>query len=155
MLQIQNAALDFLVVAAIVTIQVDIVAAGWVPLVLLVVGGMLWNFFCLRVIAPRVFNDAWFERAIAELGQSMGVTATGLLLLRTVDPDCKTEAASAFASKQLLHEPFMGGGLWTGLAIPLLALWGGWAVLGIALGVMFLWSLFLFIMQLKRTMHGA
>ena len=155
MLQIQNAALDFLVVAAIVTIQVDIVAAGWVPLVLLVVGGMLWNFFCLRVIAPRVFNDAWFERAIAELGQSMGVTATGLLLLRTVDPDCKTKAASAFASKQLLHEPFMGGGLWTGLAIPLLALWGGWSVLGIALGVMFMWSLLLFNMQRKRSKHGA
>ena len=86
MLQIQNAALDFLVVAAIVTIQLDIVAAGWVPLVLLVVGGVLWNFFCLRVIAPRVFNDAWFERAIAELGQSMGVTATGLLLLELLIP---------------------------------------------------------------------
>lgn len=155
MLQVQNAALDFLVVAAIVTIQLDIVAAGWVPLVLLVVGGVLWNFFCLRVIAPRVFNDAWFERAIAELGQSMGVTATGLLLLRTVDPDCETEAASAFASKQLLHEPFMGGGLWTGLAIPLLALWGGWPVLGIVLGVMFLWSLSLFIMQRKRATHGG
>ena len=65
MLQVQNAALDFLVVAAIVTIQLDIVAAGWVPLVLLVVGGMLWNLFCLRAIAPRVFNDAWFERAIS------------------------------------------------------------------------------------------
>ena len=155
MLQLQNAALDFLVVAAIATIQLDVVAAGWVPLVILVVGGLLWNFFCLRVIAPRVFNDAWFERAIAELGQSMGVTATGLLLLRTVDPDCETEAASAFASKQLLHEPFMGGGLWTGLAIPLLALWGGWSVLGITLGVMFLWSLFLFIMQRKRSAHGV
>ena len=155
MLQLQNAALDFLVVAAIATIQLDVVAAGWVPLVILVGGGLLWNFFCLRVIAPRVFNDAWFERAIAELGQSMGVTATGLLLLRTVDPDCETEAASAFASKQLLHEPFMGGGLWTGLAIPLLALWGGWSVLGITLGVMFLWSLFLFIMQRKRSAHGV
>ena len=85
----------------------------------------------------------------------MGVTATGLLLLRTVDPDCKTEAASAFASKQLLHEPFMGGGLWTGLAIPLLALWGGWPVLGISIGVMFLWSLCLIIMQRKHATHGV
>ena len=154
MLQIQNAALDFLVVAAIVTIQVDIVAAGY-AFGAIGGGGNALNFFCLRVIAPRVFNDAWFERAIAELGQSMGVTATGLLLLRTVDPDCKTKAASAFASKQLLHEPFMGGGLWTGLASPLLALWGGWSVLGIALGVMFMWSLLLFNMQRKRSKHGA
>ena len=57
-------------------------------------------------------------------GTRFGVTATGLLLLRVVDPDYETEAAEAFAAKQLLHEPFMGGGLWTGAAIPLLALWG-------------------------------
>ena len=42
-----------------------------------------------------------------------------------------------------------------GLAIPLLALWGGWSVLGIALGVMFMWSLLLFNMQRKRSKHGA
>ncbi len=141
MQQLQNVALDFLVVAAIATIRLDVVAEGWVPLLILVAMGMGWNFFCLRVVAPWAFKDAWFERAIAELGQSMGVTATGLLLLRTVDPDCETEAASAFAAKQLLHEPIMGGGLWTGLAIPLLVLWGGWPVLGIALLMMLIWVL--------------
>jgi len=31
--------------------------------------------------------DAWFERSIVEMGQSLGITATGLLLLRFVDPD--------------------------------------------------------------------
>ncbi len=34
----------------------------------------------------------------------------------------------------------MGGGLWTSAAIPLLALWGGWPILGIALAVMAIWS---------------
>ena len=144
MLQIQNLALDFLVIAAISTISLDIVADNFLALIILVFGGIIWNYLCLRIIAPRVFSDAWFERAIAELGQSMGVTATGLLLLRTVDPDCQTDAASAFASKQLLHEPFMGGGLWTGIAIPLLVLWGGWSVLGIVTGVIFFWLLFLY-----------
>lgn len=79
------------------------------------------------------------------MGQSMGVTATGLLLLRTVDPDYETKAASAFASKQLLHEPFMGGGLWTGMAIPLLALWGVMPIVGIAAGVMILWTIMLIV----------
>ena len=37
--------------------------------------------------ARRLLPDDWFERAIAEMGQSMGVTATGLLLLRVVDPE--------------------------------------------------------------------
>ena len=43
-----------------------------------------------------------FERSIAEMGQSMGVTATGLLLLRVVDPEGDTDATSAFGYKQLM-----------------------------------------------------
>lgn len=46
--------------------------------------------------------------------QSTGDTATGHLLLRVGDPDYEIEAVAA---KQLLHEPFMGGGLWTGATI--------------------------------------
>ncbi|MEE9369636.1 MAG: sodium/glutamate symporter [Pontiella sp.] len=147
MLRIQNCALDFLVVAAIATIRIDVVAKQWVPIVVLILAGILWNVFMLTVVARRAFKDAWFERGIAEMGQSMGVTATGLLLLRVVDPDYETEAAEAFAAKQLLHEPFMGGGLWTGAAIPLLALWGGWPILGIALAVMAIWTIMLVVMN--------
>ncbi len=149
MLRIQNCALDFLVVAAIATIRLDIVAQHWLPLVILIAAGILWNVFCLTIVARRAFPDAWFERGIAEMGQSMGVTATGLLLLRVVDPNYETEAAEAFAAKQLLHEPLMGGGLWTGTAIPLLALWGGWPILGIALTVMAIWTLVLLVMNRK------
>ena len=143
MLRIQNCALDFLVVAAIATIRLDVVAQGWLPLLILIFAGIGWNVLCLLLFARRAFRDAWFERGIAEMGQSMGVTATGLLLLRTVDPDYETEAAEAFAAKQLLHEPFMGGGLWTGAAIPLLAAYGGWPILGIALGAILIWTGFL------------
>ncbi len=81
----------------------------------------------------------WFERAIAEMGKSMGVTATGLLLLRIVDPEQETEAAEAFGYKQLLHEPFMGGGLWTSTAVLLIAQRGGWLVLGISAGAIVAW----------------
>ncbi|MCF7956806.1 MAG: sodium:glutamate symporter, partial [Phycisphaerae bacterium] len=108
--RIQNSALDFLVVAAIATIQLKVIMSGIVPLVILVVVGIVWNVFCVVWLARRLLPDAWFERAIAEMGQSMGVTATGLLLLRIVDPEYKTNAADAFACKQLLHEPIMGGG---------------------------------------------
>jgi ESS family glutamate:Na+ symporter len=150
MMRIQNCALDFLVVAAIATIRIDVVAKQWVPIVILIAAGIAWNVLCLMVFARRAFKDAWFERGIAEMGQSMGVTATGLLLLRVVDPDYETEAAEAFAAKQLLHEPFMGGGLWTSTAIPLLALWGGWPVFGIAVGAMAIWT-FVLIMMNRRA----
>ena len=140
---IQNLALDFLIIAAISTIRLDVVNSNLLVFCILVLGGIGWNIFCILVLARRVFNDAWFERSIAEMGQSMGVTATGLLLLRTVDPNCKTKAASAFASKQLLHEPFMGGGLWTGIAIPMLVVYGGWQVFIITIIVITSWLLYL------------
>lgn len=117
--RISGAALDFLVVSAVATIRLEVVAAHWKPLLLLVLAGAGWSVWCVLSIAPRIFRNAWFERAIAEFGQATGVTATGLLLLRTVDPENKTPAAMSFGYKQLLHEPFMGGGLWTALAFSL------------------------------------
>jgi len=148
--RIQNTSLDFLVVAAIATIKLNVVLTGLVPLLLLVAVGIAWNVFCVLFLARRILPDAWFERSIAELGQSMGVTATGLLLLRVVDPDYKTPAADAFACKQLVHEPFMGGGLWTGLAIPLIAVWGPEPVFFIAAAAMFIWLSIIFVPRIFR-----
>ena len=85
------------------------------------------------------------------MGQSMGVTVTGLLLLRVVDPEYETPAAEAFACKQLLHEPFMGGGLWTGMAIPLLVLYGVWPVLAIALAAIAIWTVFITILNFTES----
>jgi len=147
MRRIQNASLDFLVVAAIATIRVDVVLSGIVPLIILAVAGIGWNVFCVLFLSRRVFRDAWFERSIAEMGQSMGVTATGLLLLRVVDPDYETPAANAFACKQLMHEPIMGGGLWTAMAIPLIAIYGPAKVFVIAAIVLTIWLSIVFFVR--------
>jgi len=140
MQRLGGTALDFLVVAAISTIRIEVIAKGIVPFTIIIFGGIVWNIFCVRVLARRMLPNFWFERAIAEMGKSMGVTATGLLLLRIVDPEQETEAASAFGYKQLLHEPFMGGGLWTSIAVILIAQKGGWLVFGIAIGAIVTWS---------------
>ena len=84
--RISGAALDFLVVSAVATIRLEVVLANWIPLTVLCLAGTLWTTWCVVFIAPKIFRDAWFERAIAEFGQATGVTATGLMLLRTVDP---------------------------------------------------------------------
>ena len=119
MKRISGASLDFLVISAIATIRIEVVLRNWLPLLVLLVAGTLLSVLMVLFVAPRLFRNAWFERAIADFGQSLGVTATGLLLLRTVDPECKTEATAAFGYKQLLHEPFMGGGIVTALALTL------------------------------------
>jgi len=80
----------------------------------------------------------------------MGVTASGLLLLRVADPEYKTEAADAFAAKQLLHEPFMGGGLWTGMAIPLMAKVGLMPIIYISTGAIVIWLIFISTMRMLK-----
>lgn len=151
--RIQNSSLDFLVIAAIATIKLNVILAGLLPLLILVAAGIGWNVFCVMYLARRMLPDAWFERAIAEMGQSMGVTATGLLLLRVVDPDYESSAADAFACKQLVHEPFMGGGLWTGMAIPLIAIIGAPKVLLIAVSAMTIWLTIVFLPKIFRHEH--
>ena len=136
MKRITGAALDFLVVAAIASIRLEFVIAYWAPLSLLVLAGIVWNVFAVMYIGPRIFENAWFERSIAEFGQAMGVTATGLMLLRTVDPKSKTVAMEAFGYKQLLHEPVMGGGFWTSLAVPLVMLGKGMMIWFVSIAIL-------------------
>ena len=151
MQRLAGAALDFLVLSAVASIRIDFVAAYWLPLLLLIVFGALWNVFGVLYLAPRLFKVAWFERAIAEFGQASGVTATGLLLLRTVDPENKTCAASAFGYKQLFHEPFMGGGIITSLALPVVMAQGGGLLFWIisVAGVIFWFLLWFFLLRGK------
>ena len=140
MQRISGAALDFLVLSAVATIKIAVVAANWMPLLAIILAGTLLRLALVVFLAPRLFREAWFERAIAEFGQSTGVTATGLLLLRTVDPENKTVAAASFGYKQLLHEPFMGGGLWTAFALTLVYTVGWRPVWLLSVAMTVLWS---------------
>ena len=144
--RISGASLDYLVVAAVATIQIRVVLENWLPLVILVVAGTVWSCAMVLCVAPRIFRTAWFERAIAEFGQAMGVTATGLLLLRTVDPENRTPAAMSFGYKQLLHEPFMGGGIWTALAFTLVYKIGWTNTWLICLAMLAVWGVVAFVL---------
>ena len=152
--RISGAALDFLVVSAVATIRLEVVMANWVPLVILCAAGTAWTVACVMFLAPRIFRDAWFERAIAEFGQASGVTATGLMLLRTVDPENKTPAAMSFGYKQLIHEPFMGGGLWTALALSLVYKFGWLPVFGFCAAMLFMWGVCAFFLASPIVRKG-
>lgn len=94
------------------------------PILLLAIAGIAWNICAFAFIAPRMSPFYWFERGIGDLGQSMGVTAMGLLLMRMVDPENRSGAFETFAYKQLFFEPIVGGGLFTAAAPPLIAKFG-------------------------------
>lgn len=91
---------------------------------MLSITGIAWNVSAFIFLGPHLLPAYWFERGIVDMGQSMGVTSTGLLLLRMVDPDNQSGAFESFAYKQLLFEPIVGGGLFTAAAPPLIARFG-------------------------------
>ncbi|EDO49714.1 predicted protein [Nematostella vectensis] len=148
--RISSSSLDFLITAAVSTVDIRAVAVDIGPLLILCGCGFLWNFLMLGVFARYLLPNHWFERAIADFGMNTGVIATGLVLLRMVDPESKTPVAADFAFKQLLHSPFMGGGVWTCLALPLLHVLNIWIVLAIAASVFSLWLLSFFFYFRKR-----
>lgn len=150
MQRVAGAALDFLVVSAVATIRLEVVAANWQPLLILIIAGAVHGVFMVTFIAPRLFKEAWFECAIADFGQALGVTATGLLLLRTVDPESKTCAAQSFGYKQLIHEPFMGGGIWTALALTLVFTIGWQKVFCIS-GIFYVFWLIVMFILIRRN----
>ncbi len=135
--RISGAALDYLALAAVATIDISVVAQNWLPLLIMCVAGLFWTVFSVLFFSPRLFKEAWFERGIAEFGQATGVTATGLLLLRTVDPHNKTIAAASFAGKQLIHEPATN--MWVAFAFALVFTTGWLPVFIISLLVLIIW----------------
>ena len=121
---IGSLAMDLLITAAMASLNLPLLEENWLPFIALAAAGLAWNVSAFLWLAPRIFRDHWFERGIADFGQGTGVTATGLLLLRMADPHGRSRAMEAFSFKQLVFEPFLGGGLITALSPLLIAGWG-------------------------------
>ena len=110
---ISSLALDLLIASAIATISLQVIGDNIPIFVTFAIAGVVWILGCFFVLAPKMFKINWFENGITNIGQSMGMTATGLLMNRLADPSNKTKAKEVFAYKQLAFEPFMGGGIIT------------------------------------------
>jgi len=136
--------LDVLVISAIASIRLDLVLQNIWPFLIIMLTGLTWVIFCTIFLAPRMFPRYWFERGITEYGMQTGVTAIGLLLLRIVDPLYKTGTATAFGFKQMVYEPFLGGGLITALAPIIVVSLGAWGSIGSAFAIMVIFFLISF-----------
>ena len=122
--RLQGLALEILVASAIASISIPVLIKYALPFSILMVVGIAYIVTVTWFIAPRILSGSWFEKSIVEFGMQTGVTAMGIMLLRVVDPHFKTEASQAFAFKQLIYEPFFGGGFITALTPILILMWG-------------------------------
>lgn len=116
--------LTLLIMAAIGTMSLEFLVGDGLVFVLLYGAGVIWILFAFFVLARRMFKRYWFQNAIIDFGQAMGMTATGLLFAQMVDPKNRTNAVEAFGYKQLMFEPLMGGGIITALFMPIMLLIG-------------------------------
>lgn len=148
--RIQGLSLDILVASAIASLNLRVVMEYGAPFAILMVVGLVWMLALTWFVAPRMFPDAWFERGVVEFGMQTGVTAVGLLLLRIVDPEYRTEAAPSFGFKQIVYEPLLGGGLVTSISPMLIA---GMGLPGALLAVSGIMVLFLLVAILAGFFH--
>lgn len=80
---------DFLMLSSLLAINLQLIKEGlfWVVLTVFVVATI--NFFIVRYFALRSGNHE-YERFMTEFGITTGTAATGMLLLRVVDPQLKS-----------------------------------------------------------------
>ncbi len=136
--RLSGASLDIIIVAALGTLSLEALGGNIGAFTLLAVAGIVWNVGAFLLLAPRIVPDHPYERGLGDFGQSMGMTVTGLLLMRIADPANRSGGLEAFGYKQLMFEPVVGGGLFTAASVPLIAQLGpGWvlAITGVALVV--------------------
>jgi ESS family glutamate:Na+ symporter len=151
---IAGVALDIVIVTAIATISLKVLGSNIWPFIILSIAGIVWNVWVFLFLGPRLLPSFWFERGIGDMGQSMGVTATGIVLMRMVDPQNKSGAFESFAYKQLLFEPIVGGGLFTAAAPALINQFGPIAVLVLTGLILIAWLAFGF-WNFKQTIRNS
>lgn len=93
---ISGAATDLLVAVGIAAIVPSIVVDYAVALVLLLVFGTVYCVLIFRYLTPRLFSAYWLERGLFTWGWSTASIATGLALLRIVDPKLRSGTVEEF-----------------------------------------------------------
>ena len=134
--------LDLIIVAALGTLSLEALGGNMAPFVALALAGIVWNVAGYLLLAPRIIPEHAYERGLGDFGQSMGMTVTGLLLMRIADPQNRSGGLEAFGYKQLLFEPVVGGGLFTAASVPLIAQFGPVPVLLFTGALTLFWVVF-------------
>jgi ESS family glutamate:Na+ symporter len=98
---------DYLVVAAITAISLKVFIDYAIPIftIALVVGvlTLIWIYY----FGNRIWKKYRFERTAGLYGMETGTVATGLMLIRIIDPEFKTPAATDLALSSFIALPLI------------------------------------------------
>ncbi|MCI8870157.1 MAG: hypothetical protein HFF39_06395 [Lawsonibacter sp.] len=106
-IRISGAALEYMIASNLALTNLSVFVTYAVPLVIMSIAVAAVTYLFSFVISKRVlYKNGWLETSIGLFGQSCGVLSTGLLLLKVVDPDYKTNAATNITSSSTLGYTF-------------------------------------------------
>lgn len=126
---ISGSATDILMVCGIASVVPSFVVDQWLSLLILFVVGLALCLFLGLWVAPRVMEEGWFERQLFTWGWATGAVATGIALLRIVDPKLNSRTLEDFS---LAYLPVIPVEVTAVTFAPLLVIAGAsWAVVGI------------------------
>lgn len=106
MSSVSGAATDYLIAFGIAAIVPAAVADYWLQLVVLFVAGIIYCLIYFAVIAPSFFGKQWIERAIFGWGWATAAVATGIALLKIVDPKLKSGTLNEYGVAYVGYAPF-------------------------------------------------
>ncbi len=116
-------AVDFLIVATVMAIQLVIVWQYILPILLISIACGILTTVIVIYLGARLdsFN---LERTVAVYGACTGTVSSGLLLLRIVDPEFETPAAMEIGLMNVIVAPIILGSMLLVNA----PLWWGWSI---------------------------
>lgn len=105
MQRISGSSTDLLVVSAVSSLNLGVIASNLAPLAITFIFGFALNVLWFLLVSKYASSKNWFERGILNFGRSNGVVATGVLLNRVVDPDQKSRGLEDTGITDLLNRP--------------------------------------------------
>ncbi len=157
--RLSGASVDLMVAGALGAISLVIVAEYWLPILTMALVSGLLTMVTVLWLCSRVFVEHRLHRALLIFGSSTGTMPTGLALLRVIDPQFESPAASDY----MYQAPFtfvIVIPLILSINLPVYSATEGrpelfWLMVAIALGYLLL-SLILFVwVARKRAFKNA
>ena len=147
MSRISGVTMDYLVCSAISTLNLETVVTYAVPLAVTILAVLIGNIVFYPYFGKKFFKRDAFERTMGAFGQGCGVVATGLMLIRIIDPNNESTAGDAVVSASTVGYIWMIPYFTIGPAIsfswgfvPLFTLSAALLVLFIVLGRILCWQ---------------
>jgi ESS family glutamate:Na+ symporter len=85
---------DLMIVAGIASIDIGQISGLWLPFILLSVAGGVVTWLYLAKVSRKVYKGYYYEGLLSMYGMMTGTISSGILLLREIDPEFTTPAAS-------------------------------------------------------------